>query len=216
MGRDHWLDFRQLRPLTDDEFLSQMIAHKRNGLAYRAVCAILLVACAAAPPRVAAQPDESSFNPASEMMSAAEERAALGPEAQTALARFRGRTEFFKKVSIAKRLNFNALHGKIVTFRTVDGENVRFTGELTVNPDKSRVWIGVAESGGHLSIAFDDQGVHGDANVKGKSFAVLSLPGSRYFMIAEVTPIPIADDEPRLPPSSAASQPVTPEKPASK
>lgn len=193
-----------------------MIAHKPTGLAHRAVCAVLLIACATAPPRVAAQPDESSFNPASEMMSAAEERAALGPEAQTALARLRGRTEFFKKVAIAKRLNFNALHGKIVTFRTVDGENVRFTGELTINPDKSRVWIGVAESGGHLAIAFDDSGVDGDASVKGKSYAVLSLPGSHYYVIAEVTPKPIGNDEPPLPPSGAASQPVTPEKPASK
>ena len=193
-----------------------MITYKLSSPAYIVVCAVLSVACAASPLRAAAQSNDTSFNPASDLMAAVDERNALGPEAQTALARFRGRADFFKKIEITKRLNFNALHGKVVTFRTFDGENVRFTGELTTNPDKSRVWIGVAESGGHLAIAFGDQGVHGDANVKGKSYAVLSLPGSRYFMIAEVTPLPIGSDEPLLSPSSAASQPVAPETPASK
>lgn len=148
----------------------------------------------------------------SDVVSREDEAKSVAGEDAEIISRLRGRREFFREITVLKTLNFGALRGKNITLITPEGMETTFEGESIINPDRARVWSGRQELGDRLTISASSNGFHGEAQIQGKSYLILSLPKGRQYLLVEVTPLSNLDvvlEEPSLtvPPPPAASQP---------
>jgi hypothetical protein len=168
-----------------------------------AMRSILLAACLLVCGFAVGQP-ETRFNDSAALVPLVDEEANLNAEELGRLGQLRSRSNYYKQIRLTRRLNFNALHGRKVAFLTLDGEEVKFSGELTVLPDRRRTWSGQSDSGGFMFVSFDDLGVYVTVTEKGKSYLLSSFQGHRLYIVAEITPTPMVDRE-FSPPSIPAS-----------
>lgn len=140
------------------------------------------------------------------------ESAVLAQRDRRVLARWRARSGFYKDARVIRQFNFAAVQGTEIVFHGFDGVKVNFHGSLTVNEDKSLSWQGEAKPHGRLGLVVDGQVVYGDVVTVTPSgrrtYLVATLPTQRFYVVAEVSPRPVSEDDAQgVPPRSGVERP---------
>jgi hypothetical protein len=138
-----------------------------------------------------AQPIQKLFNP-SELVSRGDENRVAAPDDLEAVGKFRNEPKYFKDVRMLKAVNINALHGKTITLTTPEGVDVKFTGELTIQPDMSRVWLGKTDDKrGMIVIVKTQDDFYADIGLPNANYRIVSPPKAKHMLFLELVHHPV-------------------------
>ena len=129
------------------------------------------------------------------------EAATLNAGEASQLARLRSASDVFGAIKVTK-INVASLGSGVLTLTLLDGTDIEYVGSTTqtiVEGMSINSWSGKSASNGYVTISYSSTGLSGHIHEKGKTYRLGTLPGARFFFVAEMLPRQLQMDTPSTP-----------------